>query len=995
MFPDILQELMKIKEPPNRLAHDVNNNWYLSNKLRPDEWLLINNVTTKGYADFDIPFIYKLVRNLKLLLPPTQGWDHSNAPCSNEITAGDDLERIRRLRNEILHRGNAQVNDTELSQFFTQFKDIAGRFETYLGKQTGDFVDKFIDLETCCIDEETRNMYIKRLDGLRKNDEDCKKRLNALEEDVDALKETSFQLIHTKLEELALAKDEVIPKNILEQFERRLEQWKVEDQMFVSTGAEKHLMKYIFTESCVTIVGNSGTGKSFLSRHVALKMMDQGYIIIPCDSPGDVRQWFKHGRNTLFIFDDVCGHKCCKILSTCRQEVYRDEQFNSLCIFKRCIIDLSSQEFRLNSAEQSALADMYFHENTDKVKELSEKYDFFPLLCSLYRKQILQKHVNLRSFFSNPFGVFKGELNNLYLEGDDGKMKYCCLVLCVMLNNSLTEENVSSKGKEIEAVIKSLLHKCELNKGINIERLSKSLATLEGTYVTRERGTYKIIHDKLFDFLAKYFGDKLQPLLIGHANTCFISERFIWKTSENLNTDIEFTIRIHDSQINRYIERLLKDWASGSVRSVFGNRNMRSPAFTEKFISCINKLEYSKQEELALTKDTTSKDIALAECCYYGFVDLVKWLISRNSDINYCTEDGYFPLLWASQEGQVDVVKELLQHSADVNQCDNNDVSPLYIASEEGHVDVVKELLQHSADINKCCDEGESPLLKASQNGHVNVVKELLLHSADVNKCSDAGESPLWMASQEGHYTVFKALLRNSAHVNICNNEGESSLWIASQNGHLNIVNELLHIKDLANVNKSSNDGGSPLWIASLKGHINIVKVLLQHSANVNRCFNRNVSPLLIASQNGHVNVVKELLQHSAKINKCMNDGSTPLIRASHSNRIGVVKTLLRRGDVDINFCDKNGRSALYCASHQGHVYVIKELLKHSADTNKCDFRGVSPLRIARRNGHVNVINELLHYSAKANKFNTDHCTRHKTNREASFSNCKSDYILY
>lgn len=191
MFPDILQELITIKEPPHRLSHDVKNNSYLRNNLRPDEWLLINNVTTKGYADFDIPFVYKLVRNLKLLPPPTQGWNHPNSPCLMEITAGDDLERIRRLRNEILHRGNAQVNDTELSQFFTQFKDIAGRFEKYLGKQTGDFVDQFRDLESCCMDKETRNMYIKRLDGLRKSDEDCKNRLNDLEEDVHALKESS------------------------------------------------------------------------------------------------------------------------------------------------------------------------------------------------------------------------------------------------------------------------------------------------------------------------------------------------------------------------------------------------------------------------------------------------------------------------------------------------------------------------------------------------------------------------------------------------------------------------------------------------------------------------------------------------------------------------------------------------------------------------------------------------------------------------------------
>ncbi|CAG2244893.1 unnamed protein product [Mytilus edulis] len=196
LFPDILQELITIKEPPQRLSADVNTNKNLSKILRPDEWSMINDVVTKGYANFDIPFIYKLIRSLNLVPPPTQPWSHSTAPCPTEVTPGDDLERIRRFRNETLHRGNTQVTDTELSQHFTQFKDIAGRLETYMGKQTGEFVDKFIDLETCCMDEDTRTMYIERLERLKKSDEDCKKRLSALEKDVDALKEKNSSTTH-------------------------------------------------------------------------------------------------------------------------------------------------------------------------------------------------------------------------------------------------------------------------------------------------------------------------------------------------------------------------------------------------------------------------------------------------------------------------------------------------------------------------------------------------------------------------------------------------------------------------------------------------------------------------------------------------------------------------------------------------------------------------------------------------------------------------------
>ncbi|XP_063448222.1 uncharacterized protein LOC134727766 [Mytilus trossulus] len=662
--------------------------------------------------------------------------------------------------------------------------------------------------------------------------------------------------------------DEVIPKHILEQFEKRLEQWKKDDQQFVSTEAEKHVMQKVLTQSSVTLVGNSGTGKSFLSKHIALIMKKHGYTVIPCSKPEDIGKWFKHGRKTLFVFDDVCGRytlnqqiytdwkqrldhiislledKCCKIISTCRLEVYKDELFSNLSIFKMCNIDLSSQEFKLSAAEKFALAEVYLKENTDKVKKLSENYDFFPLLCSLYHKQNLQKNVSVTSFFSNPFEVFKDQLVQMYRESDAGKMQYCSLVLCVMFNNTLTEENLSPKDK-IGAVTEDLLEECELNKGTSIKRLRKSLETLEGTYVVKEGTTYKIIHDKLFDFLAKYFGENMLQIFIIHANTGFIRERFLWKITDNMGPETEFVIRIPDKHIKIYIDRLLKDWENGYVYSVCQNRNMSSTTFTENLVTHLNQLDLSKQEELVCTEDIDDKDIALAGSCYMGSIDLVKWLIRRNSDINYCREDSWFPLLWASQEGHVDVVKELLQHSAEINKCNNNGTSPLYIASEEGHVDVVKELLQHSADVNKCDNNDASPLYIASQNGHVHVVKELLQHSADVNKCR--------------------------------------------------------------------NDDASPLYMASQNGHVDVVKEQLQHSADVNKCTNDDASPLYIASQNGHVHVVKELLQHSADVNKCRNDDASPLYMiACYNNMIEVVHVLLQCDDVDIDLCDDDG-----CSSNQ------------------------------------------------------------------------------
>jgi hypothetical protein len=120
--------------------------------LNANEWINIRKANTDGYADFDIPLIYKLLRNLKLIPPPTRGWEPRGGPVLTETTIGDDLERFRKSRNEILHRGNTNVSDQELTDYFTQFKEIAQRLELALNKKKNELVSEFQNLETCCMD---------------------------------------------------------------------------------------------------------------------------------------------------------------------------------------------------------------------------------------------------------------------------------------------------------------------------------------------------------------------------------------------------------------------------------------------------------------------------------------------------------------------------------------------------------------------------------------------------------------------------------------------------------------------------------------------------------------------------------------------------------------------------------------------------------------------------------------------------------------------------
>ena len=152
LIPKLLQQLLLFYEPTSRILNDCLSNSYLKKNLNASEWINIRKANTDGYVDFDIPLIYKLLRNLKLIPPPTRGWEPRGGPVFTETTIGDDMERFRKSRNEILHRGNTNVSDQELTEYFTQFKEIAQRLELALNKKKNELVYEFQNLETCCMD---------------------------------------------------------------------------------------------------------------------------------------------------------------------------------------------------------------------------------------------------------------------------------------------------------------------------------------------------------------------------------------------------------------------------------------------------------------------------------------------------------------------------------------------------------------------------------------------------------------------------------------------------------------------------------------------------------------------------------------------------------------------------------------------------------------------------------------------------------------------------
>ncbi|VDH93472.1 protein phosphatase 1 regulatory subunit 16A [Mytilus galloprovincialis] len=792
-------------------------------------------------------------------------------------------------------------------------------------------------------------------------------------------------------------------------------------------------MKCLQKNSCVTLTGPSGVGKSFIARHAALILQKEGYRIISVDSPKDIRKYYQPDLHTVFIVDDICGNftanqqqiekwkrllpvirniienNYCKIIVSCRLQVYKDDKFNLLSLFKSCECNLISNELCLTSVEKRDIADMYIGIHSKNLSEEAKRCEFFPFLCSLYHKQKEDK-TDLNEFFENPFNFYKTQLDNLARFGDEGKYKVCSLALCVLFNNTLTEEWFQGKVTDQQRpLIEETCDACRLNRCTSKVELKEALNTLEGTFIFKKKGIYRTLHDKLFDFLAHYFGQNMIECFIDHGDKDLIEERFVWqKSSYNKNRNTEFIIEITDHYLEAYLQRLIMDWSKGTVKFVFDKKDMKVSSFRQRLLQYLRTLDKSKQITLINTKNTWEQvysfvrgsfcindDYPLIRACKHGYIDIVEWILNNDVDVNQCRDDGVSGMYMANQEGHTTIVNMLLKKNANVDLCNRDGESLLYKACQTGRINIVKMLLERNPNVDLCDNNDCSPLLQASQHGHTYIVNLLLARNSNAESCDNMGYTPLIKSCINNNKTTVQILLQHKPDINAKTTVGSTALYFSALLGNIEITQLLLVNKADCNICTYSKDyfGDKYELLKVLKRNalhilmtnappnlpVNFVKKLRYHDEEdtINsdkRRYNdeqekcafevfAGSSPLHIACFMGRTNVVRCLLEHKANIDMTKEDGTTPLSYACELGYTDIVKMLLDQ-NANIDICDNDGFTPLIKACLNNNISTVQLLIKYKPDINARTVDGGSALFFSALNGNLEITQLLLENSA-------------------------------
>lgn len=354
--------------------------------------------------------------------------------------------------------------------------------------------------------------------------------------------------------------------------------------------------------------------------------------------------------------------------------------------------------------------------------------------------------------------------------------------------------------------------------------------------------------------------------------------------------------------------------------------------------------------------------------CFYGKVEILKYLIESFGIENFIADEFYRLLLPTSTSGQLKILKylveelsQLIKLSIDWNKSlDYGRVTVLYNAVENDRFEIVQYLIEKGADVGfRSISKNETALMKACELRRFKIVKFLLeLKEIDVNQSDNNGKSPLFIASQFGYVEVAKLLLQHkNIKVDKPNLKSQTPLHVAFLHCRFEIVKLLVEYG--ANIEKADRYGNTALMIDT-RPHPAIAQYLVSKGANIHACNKSKQTPLMIAAKMRNFENVKFFVNSGANLNSIDKWNRSALMFAiSAKNNFQSIKYLVA-SKCDIKLKNVANSNALMLACQQKDFDSVKLLIEKGSDLNDVNLKGNSALHIAIHSRNSQIVNLLI-----------------------------------
>ncbi|KAL5967819.1 Ankyrin repeat and KH domain-containing protein mask [Taenia solium] len=217
------------------------------------------------------------------------------------------------------------------------------------------------------------------------------------------------------------------------------------------------------------------------------------------------------------------------------------------------------------------------------------------------------------------------------------------------------------------------------------------------------------------------------------------------------------------------------------------------------------------------------------------------------------------PLIEAAKYGFVELVRLLLSYGARAIQADADNNTALHWAAARNHRKCAEILLNYSSPIDVNNANGNTPLMEATAGSNVEMVRFLLERGASCgSKLNHWNKSALTIASFKGDIGMVRLLLHGANVMENRSRELYAALAAAATGNFVQVAQKLLDYG--ACVNYTDETILSPLHSAALAGSVNVAKLLINYGANLDEFDSIGYTPLMEAARAGHEEMIKTLL---------------------------------------------------------------------------------------------------------------------------------------
>ncbi|XP_055995755.1 uncharacterized protein LOC125671725 [Ostrea edulis] len=533
---DGLRDTLRHYVPPPSFPHIIKQNERKLPRLTAVQRDLIlprHGSYTGNYDDMDISLLYILLRNITGISPHSKGWGNDPDPRDTSLSA--NIEIIRLARNRCVHCSVPFMSNTDFNSIWSTIRSVMVDLDDFLGN--GKKYEKAVDfLRHESMDPEHDLHYEEKLRKQVEEDTKTREMVVKLENEMKKLTKSP------------------IPPNVREQYNIDIQKWREEDKLYYETHSFPSVMEKVRNQPYVTFVGVSGSGKSATAHHIALKLQEEGYEVVPTK---DVRKMEDYGdpRNPqVFVIDDVVGvfglqktkldvlinyeqkitEPCMvksKTLMTCREAVFNEMLPNKPFLTKEeTVIRLHSSDKALDNNDKKQILRKYgLNVNLISSTLLKLTSYMFPFLCKLFSKDTKFQALGSK-FFLNPVQCIIDELNDMQREN---KLNYATLVLCMLNENSLSKD-IFKHEKFIDKK-NNTLENCRLELNTDTFKFMDALSAMEKTYTKQCGAQYTFIHDSMFEICAYQYGKQFPEQILLYMSSSYIANYVKPQTSEPAN----------------------------------------------------------------------------------------------------------------------------------------------------------------------------------------------------------------------------------------------------------------------------------------------------------------------------------------------------------------------------------------------------------------------------------------------------------------------------